>query len=241
MKAGFFLLLALALFTGCKKPGCTGNAGETTFQERFVPDFQRIQLEDNIDLELVQSDINKLEITGPQNIIANIEATITGDTLIIRNSTSCRWLRAPDERVKIKLFFKRLISFQYDGSGNVTNQDTLQFSSFYFKSDKGAGSIELTMQNSNTWIDLYKENANIILHGSSNYCYSFTNARAQTDLNDFKVNKMEMIYIGLADTHIWVTDELNLELRYRGNVYYRGNPVITKADFFSSGQLIRVP
>jgi len=237
----FLLIVFVFLLGSCKKPGCIGNAGPVSSQQRPLQPFQRLILEDNIDLELIQADTTKIEIIAPENIIPNIQTIMEGDELTISNDTECRWLRNTSEKIKARLYFKSFEKFDYNGSGNVSNTDTIKLNALYIKSDKGAGTIELTLEAAYTWTELFIENANLILHGSSNGCYTFTNPRAQTDMSDFKVKDMDIIYSGLADTHIWVTDKLNATIRYKGNVYYKGDPVIAGTEFYSSGRLFKIP
>lgn len=237
----FLIILIVHLAYGCQKPGCIESAGALTTQERILPPFSKIELDDNIDLVLVQGDSEKMEITAPKNILPNIQANITNDVLSITNQTECRWLRNPDEKIKIRLYFKNISNFEYKGSGNVTNEDTLRLGSFWINSETGAGVIELKVNIGDLGVILLKENATMILHGYSEHCSTFTNPRGILNLSDLKAKKMYIIYAGLADTHIQVSDELDATIRYKGNVYCKGYPTITRQDYFSSGRLIMLP
>lgn len=237
----FTAIMLNLLIQGCKKPGCTGKAGNIITSERSLNAFSKIALEDNIDVVLVQSDTEKLEITGPANILPNIQAIISGDELTISNDTECRWLRDASEKIKAKLYFKELSYIDYRGSGNVTNEDTLHLNTLGISSETGAGIIELTINNNLVVPTIVKENASIILHGFSYSCSSYINARGVLNLSDLSVNDMEIVYSGLADTYMQVSGKLDATIRYKGNIHYKGNPDIIKADYFSSGRLIPWP
>lgn len=233
--------LIISILIGCKKPGCIGNAGPVTTQERPLQSFSKIELSDNIDLVLIQDNTEKLEITGPLNILPNIQAIVTDGLLTISNQTDCRWLRNPEEKIKVRLHFKDIFHFEYKGSGNVTNEDTLRVSSLWINSEIGAGIIDLKVNIGDLGVILLKENATMIVRGYTEHCSTFTNPRGILDLSSLQAQKMYMIYSGLADTHIQVSEELDATIRYKGNVYLKGNPNIIRQDYFSSGRLIKIP
>ncbi|MET0462532.1 MAG: DUF2807 domain-containing protein [Chitinophagaceae bacterium] len=236
-----FILIAVLISNGCKKPGCIGSAGSIITQERLLPSFNKLRLQDNIDLVLIKSDIEKVEISGPQNIIANVQTSVKEDELTVSNQTDCRWLRDPDEKITARLFLKNISNFEYEGSGNVSNADTLKLESLWINSETGAGNLELTIDMPSIGAIILKENASIKIHGKAENCATYTNARGLLDLSDLQTKKMYMIYSGLADTHIKVSEELDATIRYRGNVYCKGNPVVKRSDYFSSGRLILQP
>lgn len=235
------VILFTCLIQGCKKPGCIGSAGPLTLQERAVSGFSKIELSDNIDLVLIQGDTEKIEICGPQNILPNIQTVVTGDLLTIANVGECRWLRSPDEKVTVKLYFKKIYSFDYKGSGNVTNEDTIRMEYLRFDSETGAGNIDLTVDVGLLGAVILKENASMIFHGKAGQCETYTNARGILNLSDMQVNNMNIIYSGLADTHINVSGSIQAYVRYKGNVYCKGNPTIIRQEYFSSGRLIMIP
>lgn len=243
MKRTSFLVVLLMLVTcyGCKKPGCVGNAGPVVSQARLLEPFSELVLADNIDVELVQGNEEKMEITAPENILPNIQTIVTNQLLSITNESDCRWMRSPDEKIHIRLYFKDISRIDYRGSGNITNAGTLHLNILKLDSETGAGNIELTVDNEHTNVSIVKENATVILHGRSHYSGVYINARGKLDLNDFLIGSLTLIYSGLADTYIHVTDNLDATIRYKGNVYYKGNPAITRSDYFSSGQLIKLP
>lgn len=236
-----FLLFIAAANTGCKKPGCTGNAGSVSRQERLLPAFSKLKLQDNIDLVLIQSDESKIEILGPQNIIANVQTVVQNEELIISNRTDCRWLRDANEKITARLFLKNITNLEYEGSGNVRNTDTLRLGSLWINSEIGAGNVELTVDISNLGVIILKENASMIMHGITRHVTTYTNARGILNLSDLKAENMYMIYSGLADTHIQVSGELEAIIRYRGDVYCKGNPVLKNTEYYSSGRLILQP
>jgi hypothetical protein len=243
MKRKGIILLScvLVIFYGCKKPGCLGNAGPVTTAIRNLSSFNEVVLDSKINLILTQSSENRMEITAPRNIEPNITSIISGNTLTIMNEGDCGWMRNPDETVTVHLFFKDLRLIDYKGSGNITNTDTLKLDHLYIQSFTGAGNIELTLDNYYTGAYIMLENASIKLHGRSETCFTYTNARGLADMRDFTVKKMVIEYGGLTDTYVNVTDDLDAILYFKGNINYKGDPVISRNISYGSGKLLKVP
>jgi hypothetical protein len=231
----------ILVFSTCRKPGCFGSAGPVTVTTRPLASFKELVLADNINLVLIQDSIEKMEIEGPQNMLSNIRADIAQNILTISNGTDCRWARDVAEKINVRLHFKNLQKIDYQGSGTLTNIDTLKLDALHIESNTGAGDITLTLDTRYTGAYIFFENASIVLRGKSQTCFTYTNNRGIADMRNFVVNKMVIEYGGLRDTHINVRDELSAVIFHKGNIYFKGNPVITKLISHSSGKLIQTP
>ena len=237
------LILLSLLVSGisCTKPGCLGKAGPHQTQHRTVGTFSSIRLEDNVNLILIQGNINEAEVSGPVNLLDNITTTVSDGLLTISNNTSCTWARDPDEKITVTLTLTSFEKLEYAGSGKVTNVDTLRLDALLIESYTGAGDVELTVDNRYTGVFVHLDNADVRMHGRTMQCNSYVNSRGLMDLRDFVVTNMFIEYGGLADTHINVTGELSAILYYKGNVFYKGSPVVTKNTTYSTGKLINRP
>jgi hypothetical protein len=235
------IVLLFCSIISCKKPGCFEAGGALTNIDHSLAAFDEIILKDNINLVLTQDSIEKITITAPEHIQPNIILQVQNNVLTISNGTECGWLRNPDEHVTAKLSLKNIRRIDYRGSGNITNTGILHLDALQIESSEGAGNIELSIDNRYTGSYIFQENAEVILHGKTESCYSYTNARGKIDFSGLAAKKMVIEYGSLADTHINVTDQLDVIIYYKGNLFYRGNPVVTRSDYYSSGRLIHEP
>ena len=231
----------LASLCSCKKPGCIGSGGAVITQQRDIAPFSEIEVEDNIDLILIQQDFEKIEVNGPENILPNISTEVKGGKLTIRNTAGCRWMRSADEKISINVFLKDINQITYSGSGDITNRDTLHLGNLGIFSEKGAGNVDLTVDASGIHLSILKENAGFTLRGRSQSCFAFANPRGVLDLSHLAVNNLSLLYAGLADIHVNASDRIEAIIRYKGNVFYHGDPVISHTEYFSSGRLIKAP
>ena len=241
IKLFIYFFHSALFFMACKKPGCFEHAGSTTTVTKQLSSFNKLILNDNINVVLTQDSVEKIGIEAPDNIQPNIITEIKDGMLTISNTTECRWLRSANEKINVYLSFKNLENIDYRGSGNVTNTDTLRLDGLQIESRTGAGNIELTINNRYIGSYIFLENAEVILHGKAESCYTYTNARGKIDFSDLIAGSMVIEYGGLADTYINVTGSLDAIIYYKGNLIYRGNPVIVRSDHFSTGRLVHEP
>ncbi|HEY1115636.1 MAG TPA: DUF2807 domain-containing protein [Chitinophagaceae bacterium] len=234
------LFLLLVSLSACRKGGCLENAGNTTRVERKVAPFHQVDLYNDIDLVLTQDSVEQITVETGSNLQPNIVTEVQNGVLTIKNNATCAWLRNPAEKTTVYVTFKTLDKINYSGSGDVRSTDTLRLERLDILSDIGAGNVELTVDAGLVMAYIFNENADYILHGRADQCHTYTNARATIDFSDLTVRYYNMGYGAIKDTYINVTEQIDLEIYYKGNVYYKGEPKI-KTTYHSTGRLIKAP
>lgn len=235
-----FLLPLLLLLAGCKPEGCFGEAGAMVAVIRAASPFHQIDVYDNIDVILTQDTTEKIEVVAPQHLEPNISTRIENGILTLRNEGNCTGLRKASEKITVYVHLKKLDKILYAGSGNITSANTLIADNIMFYSQEGAGNIDVTLNAVQTFSYIMDENADIVLHGTSEVCWSYTASRGTIDFSDLVVKKMIIEYGGVRDAVINVTEDLDAIIYYKGHLFYKGNPHITKNEVHSSGRLIRL-
>ncbi|WP_148661124.1 head GIN domain-containing protein [Flavisolibacter tropicus] len=229
------------LLTQCKKPGCFENAGTVTTTDRILQPYNKIYLNDDLNLILTQSEEFAVKVNAGQNLQPNITTIVKDSTLIIENTTSCDWLRNPNETINVSVSIPNLKRIDYDGSGSITSTNTILADTIMIYSYLGAGNIDLNLNAKHTTVHLQGQNADVTLHGKSDYCYTLIHPRSSIYLSDFEVKNMDMVYVGVRDAFVNVTNTLNAYVCHLGNIYYKGNPNTVVPTYFSSGRLIKAP
>lgn len=234
-------ILSMFVFAACKKEHCMGEAGATVSATRAISGFHQLDVYDNIDVILTQDTIEKIEIVAPQYLEPNISTTVENGILTLKNETTCTWLRNASEKITAYVHLKNLDKIIYAGSGDMRSANTLVAGNITIYSEQGAGDIDLWLNAVQTFSYIMDENADFTFHGTSQVCYSYTNARGSIDFSDFAVQKMIIEYGGVRDARINVTEDLNAIIYYKGNLFYKGTPVITRNEVHSSGRLLHLP
>ena len=235
-----FFLIFIVLAAGCRRESCFGEAGAVVRTSRAATAFHEIAVYDNVNVVLTQDTVDRIAVEAPQHLQPNITTTIENGVLTLKNAGTCTWLRNPSEAITVYVHLKKLEKILYAGSGNITSTNTLVADDLWFYSEEGAGNIEVWLNAVQTFSYIMDENADITLHGTTDRCWSYTNARGSIDFSDFVVKQMVIEYGGVRDATINVTDDLNSIIYYKGNLYYKGTPNVSKDEVHSTGRLIHV-
>ena len=237
-----FLIYSLVVFLlpQCKKPGCFSEAGPVVSIKREANSFHRIDLYDNINVVLTQDTIEYITIKAPQNIEPNIITSIENGTLILRNGTSCKWLRNPSENPTVYIGVKNLDYLLYAGSGDVVSSNIIQSENISLYSATGAGKVEISLNAKQLNATIEYESADFIFHGKAELCYSYANSRATLNLSDLEIKNLNIGYASVKDITVNVSDRIDANVYHTGNIYYKGNPAVFTT-YYSSGRLYRLP
>lgn len=232
-------LLVIILFWDCKKPGCFENAGPVVTVARAASAFHTIKLFDNVNLILTQDSIETIKVRAPKNIEPNITTNIENGILVVRNNTTCKWLRNPSEQIDVLISVRELKHFEYGGSGNVSSSNTILADNITFYSSKGAGNIDIDLQTKTLSAIVEYESADFTFHGRADVCYCYANSRGTLGLSDFEVKHLVIGYAGVRDVTVSATEAIEVTIYHTGNVYYKGNPPTILTTFYSTGRLYR--
>ena len=101
--------------------------------ERKIGDFQKLSVYDGINVELIKSDTNKVEITG-KNTAYIVVKNKNGD-LKIRLSVERRF---SGNRTKVSVFYKSLYSIISHEGANVFSKDTINQADLNLKANSGS-------------------------------------------------------------------------------------------------------
>ncbi len=101
--------------------------------ERKIGDFQKLSVYDGINVELIKSDTNRVEITG-KNTAYIVVKNKNGD-LKIRLSVERRF---SGNRTKVSVFYKSLYSIISHEGANIFSKDTINQADLNLKANSGS-------------------------------------------------------------------------------------------------------
>jgi hypothetical protein len=235
-------LLVIGL-QSCKKAedrSCFKSTGNEITKEITLDIFEQMELHPHIEYELIQDSLNKLVITGGQNVVNFIEATVSDKRLVVRNVNRCPFFRDPGKKIKVEIHFTSLYNLHYEGSERIFSKDTLQLPYFTLTIRDGAGPVDLKLNSEVLQAD--------ILHGWGDYTLegeakvAKIGAKSNGFCNTRKLLVTDSIYISSETSGDMYVQVGNLPLyghiKSIGNVYYSGNPSPIQVVTSSSGKLI---
>ncbi|PLX13357.1 MAG: hypothetical protein C0598_03775 [Marinilabiliales bacterium] len=237
----FILFISLGI-QSCKKDlgDCFKSTGEITTEFRELNSVSNIILRDNINLMLIPSDSNGIEITAGKNLLNKINSYQTGDTLELSNTNSCNWVRDFSKEITAKVFVKDLMSVSYRSIGDINCSDTLYSDSLKIDVYEGAGSIDLLSVTPFLKTAIHYGTADIKISGRAQVTQVYSASWGLTDLRDMNT---EFCYINNSssnDVYVYVNRTLSVSISGIGNVFYKGDPINISQDIAGSGRLLKL-
>ncbi len=221
---GFILLLCQ-----CKRVedrSCFKLSGKTNVVVRAINPFKIIEIYDNIDVTIFQSNRNEIEIEAGKNLLNFITLKQDGNTTQLRNTNKCNFFRDEKKRIKVKLFISDFSKLVNEGYGDIFIPEKFTTTKLYF-ANFSYGNLDLNVNLSDSLIlNLASENQ-VLVKGSANTLYAYMvggNYLKALDLNAVKTGSVfaySNVDIYLAVDSVFFVNQFG-----KGTVYYKGSPKI---------------
>ncbi|MDD4644917.1 MAG: DUF2807 domain-containing protein [Bacteroidales bacterium] len=222
--------IVILLGSGCySQSGHKWISGEGPIIERKVnlAAINGFALSNSADVILTQGNKQEVKLSGQENILENMELTVEGSVLSIKNKENVR----KSEPVKIYITIPSIEVMKISGSGDV--ETTNRFTNLNDLNIKISGSGDIKA-------DVDAKNIIAVVSGSGDICFT-GNADAldfkvsgSGDLKakELKVRDAEISITGSGDATINVSGTLKGSVAGSGDISYTGDP---KVDFHHSG------
>lgn len=232
------LIFTLSIFFGCsEESACLRSAGDEIFYALAVPAFEKVELNDNIALELIQSDDTTISVTTKENLQSNLSFEVIDRVLVIKDNNSCNWMR-DYSHTKVSISHPNLTGINHLGSNLVSSSDTLYYPSLKLYAKDAPGDFQLILNNSKTVISTDDLN-NITLSGKCKELFVGIYAGdGRIDAKRLRVNKVGFFHRGSNDIMIYPIDELKGKIIGYGNVMYYNEPASIEVEDTGKGELI---
>jgi hypothetical protein len=231
----------VCLFSTCRKDhvfDCFTSTGKTITQYRNPGTFTRIELKNSIDLVLYPDTIPFIHVTAGEHLVDGIITELEGNTLYIRNENRCNWVRSFENTYTVKIGMRDLVDIEYFGSGEIRCLDTIRSKEFTFNSWNGSGSIYLLMNCEKSHINNNAGRVDIHASGIVGVSYIYIHDTGLIDAGGLETGFTFIRNSSTGDCSVFVTKEIEAEIKYYGNIYYRGNPYRVLKTGSGEGKLI---
>lgn len=240
----YFIILLIAVFLpACSKsPGdCFTTAGETVTDTRAISAFSAIKMLDNVDVELIEGPVPKVEVRAGTNLIDKLQTEVVDSVLIISNVASCNFVRSYSQPLVAKVYFQKLDSIEYRSVGDLTclskivNSDSFQINIY-----EGAGLIQLELQTAVSRLNFHYGTATLEVSGFSQVNYIYQASYGPIIASDLITTYNYLENKSTNSTYVQANVGLGVTISSIGSVYYRGNPAVSLSKN-GSGELIQLP
>ena len=124
--AVLFFLVSL-LTASCTKMDKLFNNGEPVTEQRNLGRrFETICIYNNVNVKLVSSDRQYIELTCPKNLIEKVTTEVKGDSLIIKNENDYNWIRSFDYSIDMTVYYDSLREITYASIGDLRCSDSIR-------------------------------------------------------------------------------------------------------------------
>jgi hypothetical protein len=224
----FFAAASLVFAPGCMMRGCMGmrmihGSGSMRTIKKDLPGFSKVRLSGMGRIIIIQGNKTAIEITSDDNIVSRISATVSADTLKIRNRGP-ETLR-PTKGIEYRIFLKNLDSVKISGSGKITCKK-LETRSLTIGVSGSAGmdmnltadKLELNISGSADakFTGKVREQS-VDISGSGNYEAAKLHSR-----------EARIRISGSGNARVHALEKLDVNISGAGAVSYSGNPKITQ-------------
>jgi len=235
------LLPGIVLISGCAKENlgdCVKSTGSIRTEFRIPEPFNRLEVEDNINVFIYFDDSYQLEIEAGKNLIPLIETEVKNGTLYLRNNNKCNWVRSFEVPVNVHLTCPSLDYLIARGFGTIETVDTIVGTSFTAEQWEASGLVKLTVNTQQTWLKTNTGPGNFECYGITEYLYAYNSSSGIFRLENLYTNECFIWNAGVGDIHVQVGGPAEFTIDDAGDIYYTGSPHTVISHLNGSGQLI---
>lgn len=228
MKHLLRLVIVFFIFSSCDSDSansCVRTSGSTVKQEiEDIPAFNRIRIEEGVELILSQDSTHKIEIEAGSNLINDISVRVIDGELIIKSNLNCNWLREYAS-AKAYVTFVELSQIYSVSQYKVHSDQLLSFDHIELASgvyQEGVSSeFELEIQSNHLTIQS-NDASYFKISGNSNTMYvAFWAGVPRIEAPNFKVNIIDVFQRSSNDMILHPINEIS------GNIYSTGDIILT--------------
>lgn len=228
MKSIFLTLLFGCLgMMACKKNNrfdCFKRTGVISAETRLLADFYIIDVYNNMNVFLIQDTINYVAIKAGSNLLSNIETSIEGTKLTIKNNNKCNFTRSYKQDIEVYIHFKKLDELIYQGTGPVTSINAIVNNSFIFNCWDGTDSVKLNLEVPLVNANIHTGVADLIVKGHAQQLFAYARSSGVFRMQQFVCENVYSNNVSSSDHFFYVKNKLEALVQYKGNTYYMGHP-----------------
>lgn len=240
----FFIIFISTFISGCRKdnvPDCFKGKGKEATEERQLPPFKNIKINDRFNL-IISQDTAKTEnaiLKGGENLLPSVKMEVKDSTLYIEDGNTCNWVRNFDDRITIALNIKDLNKIWVHDDVYVKTNGQINLETFYID-HSGMGNIEMDLKCSKfLQTDQYSA-GEITLKGYAAVFVTTINDVGGMYASGLQGDYTYVFHHGTNECHVKPKKQMGVSIFYTGNIFYYAEPSeLVFGKMNGSGQLIK--
>ncbi|MBL7885493.1 MAG: DUF2807 domain-containing protein [Flavobacterium sp.] len=234
MKKIGIVLVVLLVFISCEKPSdCVESTGDIFVKEVEVTAFNRLEVHPGIAVVITEGTEYKVQIQTGENLMENIEVRQEGTNLILRDNTTCNWVREFGQTT-VYITAPNLDEIYSKTERTISTNGALTFDlkivSFDSNADglEGAGTGDFIMQFNSANLEINSNNVSrFYLSGTiSNLAtFNFYAGDSRIEAENLIAQKIHVFHRGTNDMTVFPVQSITGNLYSTGNLICKNYPV----------------
>lgn len=198
------------------------GSGHVVDQNRNLSDFSFIEVEDGIDVYLTPGSATTVMVKADDNLVDKIQTKVSGQVLSIEMSGSYRQAK----KLEVHISLPKIAGIAASGGSDVYS--TKRFDVSDLKLELSGGSDISFELNADKLYCTLSGGSDADLKGTVNVLKAQTSGGSDLKAKYLEIRKCELYASGGSDAYVWVKDQLEMEASGASDIYYRGQPNITR-------------
>ena len=237
------IILFSIIILGCSKPSdCIESAGKETTKEFSVAAFDKIKVFKGINLVITQGPIRKIEVKTGENLIDNIDVKIEDGFLILKDNTTCNWVREYGQTT-IFVTTPTLTDIVCKTEKTISSNGILTFPILRLNAvdlTEGASTGDFRIQVDNNQLVVDSNNiANFYISGKTNeFLANFYEGNGRIEAANFLANNINVFHRGTNDMILNPQIKMTGKMVSTGNIICKNPNVINEVISLFDGKVI---
>jgi hypothetical protein len=203
------------------------GSGNVVAADRPVNDFNRISLTGAGDVIITQGDEESLTVETDENLMRYIKTEVKNGTLVLGFTDEVRNKRVrPTRGIKFNLKVREVAGLELSGAGDI-DASSLKVDGLEIRLN-GAGDVSVGSLEAEKLVVRIDGAGDVELAGQVMEQDIRINGAGVYRAAELESQGATVTVSGAGDATVWATDTLDVRIPGVGNVYYHGNPRVTK-------------
>lgn len=219
------LLIILSFFCLSACDNCMTSTGKIIETTRSIEDFETVFLYDNISLYLDDALENEIKIVAGENIQNLLDIKVENNTLELKNTAKCNWLRSYEHQVKVYIPSKSIKTIETWDFANLHTDKLIAVPNLANLRTYGTGNVDVNLVCQNLY--LFTNSATSIkLKGTGKDITLHTNGIGRIEAQEFQIQNCRVIHENQNDMLVFPINLLEVDFRRnaKGQVIYYNEP-----------------
>lgn len=200
--------------------------GETAITKTIQLDkFTGINLMGHYQVYLKQGSKQVVKVEATQEFITQLNKKVKNGIWSIKTN-NWKWNKK-QKKVKVYITIPTITQLTIAGSGNIYSETDLNVQDLKVKL-MGSGNIKATVNGTHLKSTI-TGSGNILLKGKIGSISHMTTGSGNLMATGLKVKEANIRITGSGNSKLYILDNLTAKIMGSGNIYYRGNPAVSKS------------